>query len=299
MSHHMFVTTTSGLRRNAPPMILFEKAKRLGIWNPSDLDFTKDRDDWCSLSEDERSLLLHLTSMFQAGEEAVTIDLLPLIASVARQGRIEEELYLTTFLFEEAKHTDFFHRFLTELGEGARDLSGFHGPHYRTLFYEVLPRTMQALNADDSPAALARASATYNMVIEGMLAETGYHAYFTVCDKFGILPAQRQGIGYTKQDEARHIAYGVYLLSRLMAEDGSLWEVVESTMNELLAPALGVIEESLGQYNPVPFGLAVSDFTDYGLRQFEKRLDRIRRARGTSLSEIDRIAQIAIAEDDA
>ena len=134
---------------------------------------------------------------------------------------------------------------------------------------------------------------------EGMLAETGYHAYFTVCDKFDILPTQRMGITHTKQDEARHIAYGVYLLSRLMAEDPDLFDVVESTMNELLAPALGIIEETLGSYDPIPFGLTVADFTDFALGQFQKRFERIQRARGMTLAEIDRETHAIIESGDA
>ena len=56
--------------------------------------------------------MLRLTSMFQAGEEAVVLDLLPLVAVVAAEGRLEEELYLTSFLWEEAKHVETFRRFL-------------------------------------------------------------------------------------------------------------------------------------------------------------------------------------------
>ena len=299
MAHAAFATTTIGLRRDLAPMKLFEKAKRIGIWNPSDFDFTKDKEDWKRLSDDERAILVHLTSVFQAGEEAVTIDLLPLIAAIAREGKIEEEMYLTSFLWEEAKHVDFFQRFLTEVAGVRGDLGHLHGPNYRFLFYETLPATMNALIADPSPAAIAKASATYNMVVEGMLAETGYHAYFTVCDKRNILPTQRRGIIHTKQDEARHIAYGVYLLSRLMAEDPALFDVVETTMNELLAPALGIIEETLAVYDPIPFGLSVSDFTDFALGQFQKRFDRIQRARGMTLDEIDRETKAVIDAEDA
>ena len=110
MSHRQFVTTTRGLQRQTPPMRLFEKAKRFGIWNPSELDFHHDIQDWQNFTDQERTVILHLTSMFQAGEEAVTLNLLPLIQVIALEGRIEEEMYLTTFLFEEAKHTDFFRR---------------------------------------------------------------------------------------------------------------------------------------------------------------------------------------------
>lgn len=299
MAHAAFATTTRGLRRDLAPMKLFEKAKRLGIWNPSEFDFTKDKEDWKRLQEDERAVLVHLSSVFQAGEEAVTLDLLPLIAAIARDGHIEEEIYLTSFLWEEAKHVDFFQRFLSEVAGVTGDQSHLHGPNYRFLFYETLPATMNALTTDTSPAALAKASATYNMVIEGMLAETGYHAYFTVCDKFDILPTQRMGITHTKQDEARHIAYGVYLLSRLMAEDPDLFDVVESTMNELLAPALGIIDETLGSYDPIPFGLTVDDFTNFALGQFQKRFDRIQRARGMTLDEIDRETHAIIESGDA
>ena len=183
-----FVTTTTGLRRELPPMRLFEKAKRYGIWNPSALDFRQDQADWQRLSPVEREVLLHLTSLFQAGEEAVTADLLPLLLAVSREGRLEEEMYLTTFLFEEAKHTDFFRRFLDEVAGAHRDLSQFHAPNYRAIVYEALPAAMMNLLVDPSPAAQVRAATTYNLIVEGVLAETGYHAYFTVLTATGSCP---------------------------------------------------------------------------------------------------------------
>ena len=44
--HDHFITTSCGLRRESPIMRLYEKAKRLGIWNPSDIDFSQDARDW-------------------------------------------------------------------------------------------------------------------------------------------------------------------------------------------------------------------------------------------------------------
>lgn len=110
MTHDSFLTTTHGLRRGLPPMRLFEKAKRFGIWNPSDIDLSQDQRDWRSLTADEQDILLRLSALFQAGEEAVTLDLLPLIIVIAQEGRLEEEMYLTSFLWEEAKHVEFFSR---------------------------------------------------------------------------------------------------------------------------------------------------------------------------------------------
>jgi ribonucleoside-diphosphate reductase beta chain len=287
MSHTAFVTTTRGLRRQSPPMRLFEKAKRLGIWNPSDIDFTQDKEDWQRLTAKEKDLILRLTALFQAGEEAVTLDLLPLIMVIAQEGRLEEEMFLTTFLFEEAKHTDFFGRFLEEVAGSPGDLSHYHTDNYRFLFYEALPDALQRLRNDHSPAAQARASVTYNMVVEGVLAETGYHAYLTALERNNLMPGQCQGIRLLKQDESRHIAYGVFLLSRLLAADDGLWAKIEDTMNELLPYALGVIGDAFAGYDPIPFGLVYEDFTDYALNQFQRRVERIERARGASLNEVE------------
>lgn len=297
--HTTFVTTTRGLDRTSPPMRLYEKAKRLGIWNPSDLDFSQDKKDWQRLSPDEQDLVLRLTSLFQSGEEAVTLDLLPLIMAIAQEGRLEEEMFLTTFLWEEAKHTDFFNRFLVEVAGVSGDLSHYHTPDYRTIFYEALPQALQALRLDPSPAAQVRASVTYNMIVEGMLAETGYHAYFTVMQRENLLPAQRQGIHYLKQDESRHIAYGIFLLSRLIAADDSLWQVAEDTFNALVMPAIGIISEGLAAYDPIPFDLSEAEFTDYAMSQFQKRIARLERARGASLDDIYRVTQQAIDHNDA
>jgi hypothetical protein len=162
------------------------------------------------VGELERESILSLTSLFAVGEEAVTLDLLPLVLAIARESRMEEkELCLTSVLFEEGKHTELFARFLSEIA--------------------------------GSPAAR----------------------------------------------ESRHIAYGVYLLSRLVASDAATWDVVEARMNERFPFALGGV---------TPFGLEQSKFLDFATTQFAKRYERISRACGKTLSEIDALAE---AETDA
>lgn len=277
---HRFATTSAGgLRHDILPMRLYHKAKKLGIWNPRDIDLQRDQADWQTLNDLEKEVLLHLTALFQGGEEAVTLDLLPLIMVIAKEGRIEEELYLTTFLWEEAKHTEFFRRFLDEVALDHSDLTRFHGPAYRRIFYESLPAAMNALLSDPSPAAQARASATYNMIVEGTLAETGYHAYYAMLERNDLLPGLREGIAYLKRDESRHIAYGIYLLSRLVAREPALWPVLENDMAIMLEHALATITELFDTYEVVPFGLKLEDFLEYALDQFNKRMNRIESAR--------------------
>lgn len=289
--HTSFATTSRGLNRDLAPMRLFEKAKRLGVWNPADIDLKKDRQDWGKFSEDEKDLCWLLLSMFVAGEEAVTLDLLPLIQVVAQEGRVEEEMYLTTFLFEEAKHVDFFRRFMDEVAEVKADFSHYHGDHYKRIFYEALPAALGTLRADPSPASQIRASVTYNMIVEGVLAETGYQAFFTMLERNDLLPGLRRGISLLKQDESRHIAYGVYLLSRLIAEHPDEWDNLQLQMNSLLPSAIGVIGDAFARYEIVPFGLVEDDFINYAMSQFSRRFERLEKARGATLDEIDKVAR--------
>ncbi len=291
MTHTSFATTTRGLNRELPPMRLYEKAKKLGIWNPSDIDFSKDKHDWSGFTGEEKDLIWLLLSMFVAGEEAVTLDLLPLIQAIAQEGRLEEEMFLTTFLFEEAKHTDFFRRFMDEVAEAGVDLSRYHGNNYRQLFYEALPSALHALRTDASPANQIAASVTYNIIVEGVLAETGYQAFFTMLERNDLLPGLRKGIGLLKQDESRHIAYGVYLLSRLIAEHPEEWDNLQMKMNTLLPSALGVVGDAFSRYQVVPFGLVEGDFVNYAMSQFSKRFERLEKAKGSSLDEINRVAR--------
>ena len=129
------------------------------------------------------------------------------------------------------------------------------------------------------------------MVVEGVLAETGYHAFFTMLERNDLMPGLRKGISLLKQDESRHIAYGVYLLSRLIAENPQEWENLEMYMNTQLPLAIGVIGDAFARYEVVPFGLVEEDFVNFAMAQFSKRFERLEKAKGATLDEINRVAR--------
>jgi ribonucleoside-diphosphate reductase beta chain len=285
------------LRADSFPMRLYEKAKRLGVWNPAEIDFSQDRADWEAMGDDRRKAIVRLTARFLAGEEAVTLDLLPLILAIARQGRLEEEMFLTTFLFEEAKHTDFFSRWVREVA-GSPRLPRAPEPSVQ-LFDVELPSAMNALLEDSSPVAIARASVTYNMVIEGVLAETGYHNYHQSLAVNGLMPGLCAGLVNIKRDESRHIAYGVYLLSRLVAEDPSVWDAIEQRMAELRPLVDGIIRSGYEAYQDgvSPFGLRGEEASKFAANQFRRRYERIAKARDRTLEEIDATSEPGDVED--
>ncbi len=289
-----------GLDWDSVPMRLFQKAKRLGTWDPQELDFSADRGDWTAFSDTERDFLLRTLALFQAGEEGVTSDLLPLIMAIAEEGRIEEEIFLTSFLWEEAKHVEFFRRWLDEVAVARGDLESYLTPSYRQLFFVELPASLNALKTDRSVNAQIRASVTYNMIIEGVLAETGYHGFRQSLEANHKLPGLLDGIRLTARDESRHIRYGVFLLDRLINDSPDGWDVMNQRMNELLRPAMGVISEFWDGYDESdpPFGQRMETYLDYASTQFDKRMKVLERDRGKSLQEIAGATMADLAEEE-
>jgi ribonucleoside-diphosphate reductase beta chain len=135
---------------------------------------------------------------------------------------------------------------------------------------------MNRLLTDPSPENQIRASVLYNMIVEGVLAETGYYSFSRNLSAAGMMPGLLQGIQLLKRDESRHIAYGVFLISRLVAQDKSLWPLVEERMHHYFDDIASSQER-----NGTP-----EDVRTYAKQQFEKRLARIARAREQSLEQI-------------
>src|ERR1700759_410678 len=137
------------------------------------------------------------------------------------------------------------------------------------------------------------------MVIEGVLAETGYQNYHRSLAVNGLMPGLCAGLVHIKRDESRHIAYGVYLLSRLVAEDPSVWEVIEERMAELRPLIDAIITAGYEAYpgGVNPFGLRAEEFSEFAARQFRKRYERIAKARASTLAEIEAESEPGEGED--
>ncbi|BBX32581.1 ribonucleotide-diphosphate reductase subunit beta [Mycolicibacterium mageritense DSM 44476 = CIP 104973] len=277
-----------GLNWDSLPLKLFAGGNAK-FWNPADIDFSRDREDWESLTEREREYATRLCAQFIAGEEAVTKDIQPFMSAMRAEGRLGDEMYLTQFAFEEAKHTQVFRMWLDAVGM-TEDLHNYLDelPAYRHIFCDELPESLNALTSDPSPAAQVRASVVYNHVVEGMLALTGYFAWHKICVARGILPGMQALVRHIGDDERRHMAWGTFTCRRHVAADDANWAVFESKMNELIPQALRLTEEGFALYAPnIPFGLAEDEFLQYSTDKGMRRFGTISSARGRPLGEID------------
>ena len=137
-----------GLNWDSFPLRLFIKGNSR-FWDPIAIDFSRDAQDWQELNDEQRRSATYLVSQFIAGEEAVTQDIQPFMKAMAAEGRFGDEMYLSQFCFEEAKHTQVFRMWMDTVGLTG-DLQSFvaDNPYYRRLFYEELPESLHALDHD-------------------------------------------------------------------------------------------------------------------------------------------------------
>jgi ribonucleoside-diphosphate reductase beta chain len=261
-----------GLRMDILPWRLWDKGKRLH-WDPANIDFTKDAEDWKNLEQPQRLMLAGLANGFMVGEEGVTLDIMPLVFAIADEGRAEETLFLTQFAYEEAKHVDFFARWFKAIGADPLEMRAIARQNQEArgvklpdpeqpdgLFESILPRTMRRVMTDRSPEAFLDCSVTYNQFIEGCLAIAGYKMWKQMFDAFGVMPGLREGLGHVQDDERRHIAYGTYLCRRIIAKHNDLAEFAAERMYDLRDMYVGVgpVARAVGGVKPSANGKRLS-----------------------------------------
>ena len=233
-------TSPAGINRDALPWRLWMKAKKL-FWDPADLDFSPDAKDWEGTSDEVRMGVAVGARGFMVGEEAVTLDILPLVRAISDEGRLEETIFLTSFVLEEAKHVDFFRSWFDAVGFDPRtapQVGGYEQGGGDNIFGGELERVMTRLDSDRSPEAFLDAGITYNQFIEGVAAIAGYKGWSKFFQNVDAFPGFQKGLSLVQRDERRHIAYGTYLCRRIIAAHPETWDFVERRGEELTTPFL-------------------------------------------------------------
>jgi len=266
------------LRQDLHPLKSYHQAKKL-FWNPQDIDLSQDKQDWQTLEDREKSLVKNVLSLFLAGETYVTHDLAPLLIALRKEGdHLEEEIFLTTQLFEESKHVEFFNDVIEQVVGEVPDFETIAQDSYKGLFEKELGESLGRLLTDHSREAQVDAITTYHIIIEGTLAETGYYGLFKALKENNLMPGLVQGLEYIQRDEARHIAFGLHLLTRIMKDDPALWDRVQERCNSLLSLTQGIILEVFTPFMPdIPLNLDLNDVATYSAGQYMARMNVLER----------------------
>jgi hypothetical protein len=251
-----------------------------GNWSAYDLDFSKDKAGWDSLSDIQRRSAMWIYSMFFYGEDRVADTLAPYITAAPTE---EQSYFLATQQVDEVRHSIFFHRFFKEVigvgGETIEQTLSSTLPQlnwgYRGIF-DRLDLMAEELTKDRSLPKYAQAITLYHLIVEGSLAQPGQHFIEDFFASEETMPGFSAGIANVSRDEQRHIGFGVKVLSELLKEGAPGCEENRAAVTELLREVL--------PYGPAVFyppnfdrsytecyGFSLEDIFAFGLKLIRQR----------------------------
>ncbi|HXO10052.1 MAG TPA: hypothetical protein VN880_18565 [Solirubrobacteraceae bacterium] len=277
----------------------YEKAART-FWNPKELDYELDAADWGRMTADQRFGLAAITVRFEAGEQEVTDELLPMLAAAHALHRFDWVMFISTFMQEEARHSEFFtiwHARVAGLLTPA-DKAAYWPPREHTVdpqgrfkvgepVYEGLPkyggRLRDAVDSGDEAAiegAFVQFTTLYCAWIEGVLTMPSYEIVIDTTELWDVLPTLRTGFRRILADEGRHITFGTQSCRILIEKNPAYEALVHEVINEYRANAVGMLEY---QRN-VP-GLDLQKYQRQKVRHYLNRCREMRITADESLTE--------------
>ena len=207
-------------------------------------------------------------SRFGAGEEAVTEDLMPL-ALVLED--INDQMFLSSQIYEEAKHTQFFDRYWREVIDPVAEEFGFEklAPTDQRFFnddyialFDKTEDAMHRLLTDDTPKNRVIAYTHYHLAVESVLAQTGYYGFQSAFSDQGSddvavrdwphLEGLVTGIEKIRSDEGRHVGFGMHKVRGYIQRGEVDPSVVDDTLNNLLPHIMGTVGDFSEAINPTP-----------------------------------------------
>ncbi len=251
-------------------------------WAVSDLDFTLDRQDWLGMTELDQKATLWSHRLFFNGEERVTSTLAPFVWAAPTP---EIELFLSTQLVDEARHTVFFERWWREVvGSRAANLSDLlaeirpkSSEGYNILFYERLPSTAQRLasNPRDYDAFIEGVT-IYHIVVEATLALTGQRFELEAMREQGLTDRGfYRGFIAVARDESRHVNFGIKVLQEAVRDDPQRFApLIQRTLIECLPLISGTLEPPDPRYI-TEFGHTDSEILQFAFDSLNRRLRAI------------------------
>ena len=251
-------------------------------WAVSDIDFALDRRDWEEFTDLDRKATLWSHRLFFNGEERVTATLAPFVWAAPSP---EIEIFLSTQMVDEARHTAFFQRWWHDVvGTQAADLTTLlreirpeTNEGYNILFYEKPPATAQRLASNPTDFdAFVEGVTLYHIVIEATIALTG--------QRFELESMREQGLtdrgfyrGFTAvaRDESRHVSFGIKLLRDAVRDDAARYApIIQKTLIESLPLISGTLDPPDPAYI-TEYGHTESEIIQFAMDSLNKRLRAI------------------------
>ena len=237
------------------PRQLYNIAKTLGVWDPAKIDLTEDKGHWQTLNPEQREQLIKTCALFYEGEVSVSDTLAWFMLAMPD---LDRRMFLSTQIFEEVKHAEFFERYFQEVC-GKVDTTAYLVPEYKGVLLDELRQRGEAIGHaltngknGDLPLALTLFACHYMAVVEGTMALTGYEFFEDLLAKTGMFPRLLEGIKLIRSDEGRHLVHGMdFLREQLEQHPEHAGPVRELFMRE----AANIPRRTDFIFTPNPLGL--------------------------------------------
>jgi ribonucleoside-diphosphate reductase beta chain len=239
----------------------YEKATRK-IWDAKQLEYEQDAADWARLTDAQRAGIATITVRFEAGEQEVTNELGPMLAAAHALDRFDWVLFISTFMLEEARHSEFFtlwHARVPHLLTAAEKAAYWPAREHTVdplgrftagePVYEGLPRygkqLAAAVESGDERAiegAFIQFATLYCVWVEGVLTMPSYEIVIDTTQLWGALPTLRQGFRNILGDEGRHITFGTEACRILIEQNPEYEALAHGVIDEYRGNAIGMLE---------------------------------------------------------
>jgi ribonucleoside-diphosphate reductase beta chain len=215
-------------------------------WNPFTIDLDRDREQWGSMSGEDRGLVYWALASLMVAEERITTKFSGLVGA---HGSEEEATFLSTQQVDEARHMQFYARFQDEVIADPATIAAHVArareqlsPAFAKLFDEALVAAHERLVANPGDvAAKVEFVAIYHLVIEATLGLTAFNFITRYLEREGLLPGFVEGYSKIHHDEQRHIGYGTWFLRSAVEADPAQASTIQGVLGDLLP----VVAESL------------------------------------------------------
>jgi ribonucleoside-diphosphate reductase beta chain len=263
----------------------YEKAVAT-VWNARELDYAPDAADWQRLTDTQRREILGITVRFFAGEQAVTDELVPMIVAARALDCYDWVMFLSTFLMEEAKHSEFFALWHDRVAgilepdevapyflERSKTVDPTGRFELKEVLHEGLPRYGRELTeavASGSRAAIeasfVRFATLYNGFAEGVLTMPSYEIVIDTTELWGALATLRHGFRRILADEGRHITFGTAAIRSLVEAHPEYEQLVHEVFDEFRGNIVGLVE-----YQKAVPGLDLDKYQRQKVRHYRNR----------------------------
>ncbi len=237
------------------PRELYQIAKRRGMWDPAEFSLHEDEVHFATLSHEKKEQLTKICALFYEGEVSVADTLAWFMLAVPEADR---RMYLSTHIFEEVKHAEFFERYFKEV-LGEMDTAAYLVPESRNVLMhglkergEAMARAMMHRDEEELDLARTMFAAHYMGLIEGVMAQTAYDYVGEMLGSVGLFPALQEAIRLVRSDEGRHVIHGMdYLRRQISAHPEYKSPVKELFLDNIKSMTLW----TQWVYEPNPFGM--------------------------------------------